>query len=44
MYLVHLSPGDDFGVYESGRRDPVTGLKILFRGTLDACLTFRKEN
>jgi hypothetical protein len=44
MYLVHLSNGDDFGVYESGRRDPKTGLKVLFRGALKACLKFRKED
>jgi hypothetical protein len=42
MYLIQLD-ATTYGVYARGRRGPY-GTPLMFKGTLDACLTYRKEN
>jgi hypothetical protein len=34
--------GGSFGVYCAGRRHPITGLPLLFRGTLDEVIAWRR--
>ena len=42
MFNIIRFGDDDFGVYCAGRRHPVTGLALLFRGTLDEVLAWRR--
>jgi hypothetical protein len=36
LYIVQITHQDDFAVYR--------GATLLFRGTLDACLAYRKDS
>lgn len=43
LQIVPLNrDADDYGVYSTGARGPY-GTPLVFRGTLDECLAYRRE-